>query len=576
MLYLFKRKPVLSLEKLALLSFQRYLTDHCWVVSNMYSGTEFEQVVKREEVLWLHIQELREHIFSHVSIYVQEDVVQMIISAVNEAAEDKRKQYTMNTEIGRYKTELYCIVTMVDLIVSPQIRRLELPNIPKVLRTHLISRLRSFTGLHFLEILLLGFGKDSRMVDSAEIVAPSNIIDALRSMSSLTHLILPTFCTNNLLACIARSQSKKTLRRLEINHSESVGDSGAVHITKFENLELLGITETNVGLATLAIAIFGLPKLKNLPMGDFLCDVLEFVEMEDTQVWRRGDPCPRLKIQEFCCSEIYHFHSTKQMTRVSNMCPYIREVSFFYDGEELCELNTLSLLPKLVQLKLNGGDVSKDPIREFFEMIGPRLERLELNHIENIDKQFIVQLSVWCPNLQYLSFSACSFLDYASLHRELFEYANSEGLDTIEQIELVELNISSSCSRVILVFILLCCQKITRLNLGTYTDLTDDVMQQIISVNPLTRLEFLHVHSSKYLTKYSLDLILTSCTSLREIKGLPYWSCVGEDERNQLVLWIKKNNVDLSIPEIISADQSSFFNTRVELTESIRKFLSTQ
>ena len=25
-------------------------------------------------------------------------------------------------------------------------------------------------------------------------------------------------------------------------------------------------------------------------------------------------------------------------------------------------------------------------------MIGPRLERLELNHIENIDKQFIVQV----------------------------------------------------------------------------------------------------------------------------------------------------------------------------------------
>ena len=36
--------------------------------------------------------------------------------------------------------------------------------------------------------------------------------------------------------------------------------------------------------------------------------------------------------------------------------------------------------------------VFRDPIREFFEMIGPRLERLELNHIENIDKQFIVQV----------------------------------------------------------------------------------------------------------------------------------------------------------------------------------------
>ena len=34
----------------------------------------------------------------------------------------------------------------------------------------------------------------------------------------------------------------------------------------------------------------------------------------------------------------------------------------------------------------------RDPIREFFEMIGPKLENLELNHIENIDEQYIVQV----------------------------------------------------------------------------------------------------------------------------------------------------------------------------------------
>ena len=36
--------------------------------------------------------------------------------------------------------------------------------------------------------------------------------------------------------------------------------------------------------------------------------------------------------------------------------------------------------------------VLRDQIRELFERIGPKLERLELNHIENIDKQYIVQV----------------------------------------------------------------------------------------------------------------------------------------------------------------------------------------
>jgi len=41
---------------------------------------------------------------------------------------------------------------------------------------------------------------------------------------------------------------------------------------------------------------------------------------------------------------------------------------------------------------VNQDNEESDQIREFFERIGPKLERLELNHIENIDKQFIVQV----------------------------------------------------------------------------------------------------------------------------------------------------------------------------------------
>ena len=45
-------------------------------------------------------------------------------------------------------------------------------------------------------------------------------------------------------------------------------------------------------------------------------------------------------------------------------------------------------------------------------------------------------MSICCSNLQQLTFSACSFLDYGTLHRELIDYYNAGGLETEEEVEL--------------------------------------------------------------------------------------------------------------------------------------------
>ena len=104
---------------------------------------------------------------------------------------------TTVTRIPLYKTELYCMVTMVDLIVTPRLRRLDMEKLPRILRTHITSRLQvrnnprkfmlniifkcqKFTGLKSLNLLLLGFGMESRTCGQEDIVAPANIISALR------------------------------------------------------------------------------------------------------------------------------------------------------------------------------------------------------------------------------------------------------------------------------------------------------------------------------------------------------------------------------------------------------------
>jgi len=560
-----------------------------------------DEIIRRDEILPLHIDELREYIFSYVPLSIQSQVVDMIVSGVNEAAEEKKKQYSLNTDIPRYKTELFCIVTMIDLVVSNHIRELDMPQIPKILRTHITSRLRHFTGLQYLDLLLLGFGKDSRNVGIEEIVAPSNIIEAVRGMEHLTHVILPTFCTNNLIAALAKT-CKDSLKRLEIDHCENVTDVGVDHLLRLENLELLSLADTSIGTPALARGVFGLKKLRHLLNAEFLVDVLEFVVYEDQEIWEKGSSCPTLNILEFSCSEVYYFHTTKQMELAAQMCPHVRHVSFFYDGELTCQLAVLNNFTNLTHLKLNGGDLNKDPLRQFVEGVSRKLEQLDLNHVENIDRQFIFQICLSCPELTRLSFCACSFVDYGLLHRDLFEYYNSGGIDTIEEIELAlllrdqeefsnevesimtpflkleELTISSICSRKNLVFLLTHTPNIVRLTLGSNTGVTDEILLQVLAENPMERLEFLNLQGGADLTYSSLELLTATCCSLRTVKGLPYWYGVTPEQREQFEEWIKENNMDLDVSEMEPLDYSLFHN-RFELDErqkeELRIFFST-
>ena len=104
----------------------------------------------------------------------------VIIDGVYDAVKMKQSNYTINTKIPIYKTELFCMISLIELIVVPRIRRLDMDKLPRILRTHITSKLQGFTGLHYLNLLLLGFGADSRTVGQTEIVAPANIISALR------------------------------------------------------------------------------------------------------------------------------------------------------------------------------------------------------------------------------------------------------------------------------------------------------------------------------------------------------------------------------------------------------------
>jgi len=556
-----------------------------------------DEIINREENLPIFIEELRDMIFDSIAWYLDEKIVSSIIDGVYDAVKVKQSQYTINTKIPIYKTEMYCMTSMIDIIVHPRIRRLDMEQLPRILRTQVTAKLQGLTGLEYFNLILLGFGVDSRACGQTEIVAPSNIISALRSMNFLTHLILPNFCTNNIIKALSVT-CKDTLSKLEIDHSLRVSDAVVPDMLKMQKLELLSMAGTPLTSQSLATILLGLPKLRYLPNGDFLCDCLEWMVYDSPTDFISKDKLPTLYIQEFCSSEDYHFHSKKQLELVSKMCPNIRRVKFFYDSELLCEIRTLESFSNLCELSLNGGDFVKDPLRMLFENVGHKLVKLEMNHVDNIDRHAIVQMSLCCKNLMFLKFSACSFLDYGALHRELLEYYNAGGLDTSEEEELSlllrdqetfkselesmiqpfrklqDLQLSSQCSDSTIVFLLLHTPALRKLYIGGNRSISNEIFAKVLSFNPLKYLEELEISESEYLNKETMDMILNNFHNLRKLKGLKYWKGLTDQDRENIKKQIKKENLDLDVSDMNVPDLS-VFTYKVELTEEQKRFLST-
>ena len=82
--------------------------------------------------------------------------------------------------------------------------------------------------------------------------------------------------------------------------------------------------------------IMRLKELIHLHRGDFLCEVLEYINAKPN--WNNT----RLKLQDFWASEDYYFHNEQQMSLVKKFCPDIRKAFFMYRQDCCDSLNILT------------------------------------------------------------------------------------------------------------------------------------------------------------------------------------------------------------------------------------------
>ena len=65
-----------------------------------------------------------------------------MVAGIGEAIEEKKNRAGANTVIAVFKTELFCIVSVSQVIVSPRLRHLDMPALPKMIRTHVTTKLQ--------------------------------------------------------------------------------------------------------------------------------------------------------------------------------------------------------------------------------------------------------------------------------------------------------------------------------------------------------------------------------------------------------------------------------------------------
>ena len=264
------------------------------------------------------VNEFKEYVWSRVVWYLYEQVVHHILEGVIEALETLKAQWTIDTNMLDFKMKICAVIKVAEVMHLKRLRSLNVDVMPKMIRPSVLRNLSDFCELRKLDLGSSNGGSKGQMLNMC-------ILEGLGKMINLVRFSLKYNCRNDILETLAKAY-KNTLCVLDVEHSIDVTDESIPTIIKFTKLTELGISRTNLTSEGQAMLITDLKELKVLTRGHFLCDALEWIDWEEMKSKKR-----KLKITNFCASELYYFHSTEQMEHASELCPLIEDMLFMYE-----------------------------------------------------------------------------------------------------------------------------------------------------------------------------------------------------------------------------------------------------
>ena len=250
------------------------------------------------------------------------------------------------------------------------------------------------------------------------------------------------------------------------------------------------------------------------------------------------------------------------MELAAEMCPDIEEMLFMFQNQYTCSLDLLARFEKLARLELWGGDFYLDNLASLLCDLGPRLTKLDLHHVENINLKSVSALSINCPLLNILRFSGCTFYlvdvpvglsdenidhNYNQSHRTRISNEIRAGM--IPFLSLEELSISSPCPDELIVCLLSLCLNLKILAIGSMCDITDQCFDQILVNNRLQYLEHVEIRRTELLTMKTISNLLLYCDNIKSILDIAGWSQVDPADLEELVIHMVQNNIDICLRE---------------------------
>ena len=526
-----------------------------------------EEGVMNDRQMYLsdQVETTKDFIMGHIPPLLLEPFLKnAVIVGICEALIIKKQEWTPATHKRKFNLELNAIVKFCNLLVHPLRRALDLASVPQVIRTRLYGSLKKFEGLH---TLILGSGSGGWVPEAYS----DTILSALPRFNRLQHFSLKYDCTELVLKVLSESCSK-TLRVLDVERSLQVKDQICVdYILCFKNLVEINIFKTGLQDNEICQILVGLKNIIHLPRGDFLCDVLEYLEEE-------ASLAIQFKIQEFWASEEYYFHTEEQMLLVAKYCPGIQTALFMFRDDCCQSLLILSHFNCLKDLDLWGGKFYTDGLIDFLQTCGHQLENLSLVHAEEIDKRAIAIITATCTNLEKLELHDPEFVDDNGPHEDDAAFRDADRILRMENereirsllrpmLDLHTMKIVGECSADQLTFILSVGLNVKHISLGMNTEISDQVWQNVLKNNQLANLETISIQKSgNAFTIKGIELLILNCDKLKVLKDPTCFGGVHENEVKILKLRIREDNLNLRLEE----EQEKVKDpSNVELTRNI-------
>jgi len=165
-----------------------------------------------------YIPLLRDHVFSQVVAGDMEAVAKAVLTGVEEALKDKRKELmrlrekesvTVVVDYRSFTREVNVVVRFAEIICVENLRVLEVDTIPGVLRVDLLLNLARMTGIRHLSL-----GNGTMDPEAMERLA----VEAFSKMHHLSHFSLKRNCSDTIILVLTKS-CRHSLQFLDVEVS---------------------------------------------------------------------------------------------------------------------------------------------------------------------------------------------------------------------------------------------------------------------------------------------------------------------------------------------------------------------